>query len=117
MPPGVLEHGARPVDVPPHPQVEVGLGRAAHHAGQVEDDVRRAKSRPDGGQVAGHRAHPRVGRHVGRGAARSAMTISSTGPARRRRPRTGPASSRLTSSVPMNPAPPVTMTRMPTALS
>ncbi len=41
MPPRVLEHGARRVDVPPHPQVEVGLG-----------------------QVAGHGAHPPVRRHV-----------------------------------------------------
>jgi hypothetical protein len=113
----MLQDGARPVEVAVHPQVEVGLGRAADHPGEVEDGVRLAKLADRRGQVPGHGVHPRIGGDVGRGAARSASTSSSTFAGAASPIVTGSASSRLASKVPMNPAPPVIMTLMLTAES
>ena len=60
----MLEDGARPVEVRAHPQVEVRLGRAAHHACEMEDNVGSAEIARLRHQVDRHGAHPRIGGHV-----------------------------------------------------
>ena len=68
-------------------------------------------------EVPGHGPHPGVGGDLGRGSGEVGETSSSTAAGGAPPTATGPASSRLASSVPMNPAPPVTMTRMLTTTS
>nr|WP_255638412.1 hypothetical protein [Amycolatopsis sp. DSM 110486] len=62
----VFEQRTRAVEVGAHAEVEVGLGRAADHARQVEDRVDRAEPGQRGGEVAADHAHARVGDEVGR---------------------------------------------------
>ena len=108
----VLQHGARAVDVGAHAEVEVGLGRAADHTGEVEDGVDRAES----GSAAVRspttaRTRASSVRSAG-GATRSTRISSPRSSAVAPPSATGASSSRRASNAPRKPAPPVMTMRV-----
>ena len=62
---GPFEHRPGAVEVGPQAQIEVGLGRAADHPGEVEDRIDFTHG-GDGVQAAGDQADPRIAADLGR---------------------------------------------------
>jgi hypothetical protein len=108
----VLEHGARPVDVGVHAQVEVRLGGAADHPRQVEDGIDLAQLVQRRAQLTRHGPHAAVGANVGRRRDQVDQDQLGHGRLRGTAEATGSPRSRRASSVPRKPVPPVTTMRV-----